>query len=474
MRFLDQGPDIPDDLLDARDEGQVIFFCGAGVSRAEAGGPSFRELADRVVASLGSTKTSPARQLLTISETIKSVPGVGGLPPADRIFAMLEQEFPVADVRRAVATALRPAENAGLGPHKALIDLSRTPDGTVRLVTTNFDRVFELADPKLVPIVPPVLPDPARPEPLNGIVYLHGKVALDYSEPDSPEFVLSSADFGRAYLADGWATEFMRALIGRYRIIFVGYSADDPPMQYLLEALKPVVEPGQLYAFQDGDESFASGLWRHKGVTAIPFGHFAALWQSLDAWAERARDPAAWRAGIAAMASANKPGNLLAYQRGQVAHLVSSKIGAGIFAGHSPAPSSEWLCVFDPLVRYDRCRGMSWDGSEQERFDPFENFGLDSDETPERGKEERGTPTVPPGSWSALDGMSGERLSDPGGVIFSLRGPSAQKPDRLSPRLWRLARWIARVAGETTEPPRDCRRPFGLSYAAMGTSSSMA
>src|SRR3546814_8708746 len=25
-----------------------------------------------------------------------------------------------------------------------------------------------------------------------------------------------------------------------------------------------------------------------------------------------------------------------------------------------------------------------------------------------------------------------------------------------------------------TEPPRDCRRPFGLSYAAMATSSSMA
>ena len=24
------------------------------------------------------------------------------------------------------------------------------------------------------------------------------------------------------------------------------------------------------------------------------------------------------------------------------------------------------------------------------------------------------------------------------------------------------------------EPPRDCRRPFGLSYAAMETSSSMA
>jgi hypothetical protein len=27
---------------------------------------------------------------------------------------------------------------------------------------------------------------------------------------------------------------------------------------------------------------------------------------------------------------------------------------------------------------------------------------------------------------------------------------------------------------DADEPPRDCRRPFGLSYAAMGTSSSMA
>ena len=33
-----------------------------------------------------------------------------------------------------------------------------------------------------------------------------------------------------------------------------------------------------------------------------------------------------------------------------------------------------------------------------------------------------------------------------------------------------LKRELARV----TEPPRVCRRPFGLSYAAMGASSSMA
>ncbi|WP_169742830.1 hypothetical protein [Muricoccus aerilatus] len=33
-----------------------------------------------------------------MSEEIKPIPGVGGIPPADRIFSLLEQEFPVADV----------------------------------------------------------------------------------------------------------------------------------------------------------------------------------------------------------------------------------------------------------------------------------------------------------------------------------------------------------------------------------------
>src|SRR6516225_10047548 len=41
MRFLPDGPALPDDLLNARDQGQVIFFCGAGVSRAKADLPDF-------------------------------------------------------------------------------------------------------------------------------------------------------------------------------------------------------------------------------------------------------------------------------------------------------------------------------------------------------------------------------------------------------------------------------------------------
>ncbi|HEU4961397.1 MAG TPA: SIR2 family protein [Sphingomonas sp.] len=449
MRFIAEGPDLPDDLLDARDEGQVMFFCGAGVSRAEAGGPSFRELADRVVTSLGSSRHSPARQLLELSEKIVPIPGVGGIPPADRVFAMLEQEFPVADVRRAVAAALRPTPNAGLGPHASLVDLSRGPDGVVRLVTTNFDRLFEQVDPTLAAIAPPELPDPARAGALRGIIHLHGKVSHDYTVQEGPEFVLSSADFGRAYLADGWATTFMRALMIRYRIVFVGYSADDPPIQYLLEALQPSIAPGQLYALQEGEASYATGLWRHKGVTAIAFNGFGSLWETLAAWAERARDPDGWRKRIAGMALRG-PRDLQPHERGQVAHLVSSPIGATIFAEHDPAPPAEWLCAFDPYVRFDRRRSKSWHDPEPDRFDPFVSYGLDGETPPSCEEEDQrpGQTAVPVESWSAFEAAPGERPGGRNQLRRSLRGPGAITPAPLPARLSRLAWWIGKVAAD--------------------------
>jgi hypothetical protein len=50
-----------------------------------------------------------------------------------------------------------------------------------------------------------------------------------YEKAVGGKLVLSSAEFGGAYLAEGWATDFIRAVIRRYFIVFVGYAADDPP-----------------------------------------------------------------------------------------------------------------------------------------------------------------------------------------------------------------------------------------------------
>ena len=60
MRFLAGGPSIPEELLIARDEGRVVFFCGAGVSRARAGLSDFFGLAQRVIETLGVLTDSPA------------------------------------------------------------------------------------------------------------------------------------------------------------------------------------------------------------------------------------------------------------------------------------------------------------------------------------------------------------------------------------------------------------------------------
>ena len=43
MQFISNGPDIPEKLLREHEEGNVIFFCGAGIS-IPVGLPSFREL----------------------------------------------------------------------------------------------------------------------------------------------------------------------------------------------------------------------------------------------------------------------------------------------------------------------------------------------------------------------------------------------------------------------------------------------
>jgi len=47
-------------------------------------------------------------------------------------------------------------------------------------------------------------------EPLEGIVYLHGRRKVSTEAFRRPtQLILSSADFGRAYLAQGWATRFV-------------------------------------------------------------------------------------------------------------------------------------------------------------------------------------------------------------------------------------------------------------------------
>jgi hypothetical protein len=106
MRFLANGPSIPDELLIARDEGRVIFFCGAGVSRARAGLTDFFGLAERVVNTLGVTADDTVCKIIEEARELDRRTVIAGLISADRVFGLLKREFLTRDIEAAVASAL--------------------------------------------------------------------------------------------------------------------------------------------------------------------------------------------------------------------------------------------------------------------------------------------------------------------------------------------------------------------------------
>ena len=57
MRFIADGPNIPDQLVQAHEEGKVVFFCGAGISYP-AGLPGFRDLTTQIFDALGEDPTA--------------------------------------------------------------------------------------------------------------------------------------------------------------------------------------------------------------------------------------------------------------------------------------------------------------------------------------------------------------------------------------------------------------------------------
>lgn len=441
---------MPDELLVERDEGRVLFFCGAGVSRAKAGLPDFLGLTKSVLHELRVLPESPAQKLLEAAEREEPIAGVGGILAADRIFGLLEREFSVTDIERSVGAALKPRDKVDLSAHRTLLVLSRDARGRVKLITTNFDRLFEAATPKTPLWTPNRLPDPRGIESFEGIVHLHGLFDPAYEKAVGGRFVLSSAEFGRAYLAEGWATDFIRAVIRSSLIVFVGYAADDPPVQYLLEALNRVSGFPQrgLYAFQDGREEDARARWAQKGVSAIAYapdnGH-AALWETLNAWADRARDPERWRKRLIRYARRG-PQALQPYERGQIVHIARTEDGARSISQTEHVLPASWLCVFDPAMRYGQPGKEKPLRPDSRDVDPFTYRSLDSDPLPPPVDENQLFPRreIPAG---VIDVLAPSPL-DPGTTGGHFRGRETLHVAQLPPRLFSLAVWMRRVCGE--------------------------
>lgn len=276
MTFPGTTTDIPEELLKYQEEGRVVFFCGAGISR-DAGIPLFKGLLDKTAEAINHSLTDEEKKLRRNGQY-------------DQLYFRLEQSNgDRIHVRRESINYLRPAEpikESAISKHSSLLKLAKGRDGMSRLVTTNYDSLFDNAQEHLGVAIPyyaaPLLPV-AKEYKWDGIVYLHGKLENNPSDANLESLVISSGDFGQAYLTERWASRFVTDLFRDYVVCFVGYSVNDVILKYFVDSITaernhshrtPEKKPLPIYAFSgvnDGDGESDSREWELKGITSIPY-----------------------------------------------------------------------------------------------------------------------------------------------------------------------------------------------------------
>src|ERR1700687_6171566 len=100
MRFTEAGPGIPNELLDSRDAGDVVFLCGAGIS-IPAGLPDFFKLTAEVARCLGVQSDSQPGRLIEAERQNRVAGQSAALHDSvsfDRIFTLLVRAFGIRQV----------------------------------------------------------------------------------------------------------------------------------------------------------------------------------------------------------------------------------------------------------------------------------------------------------------------------------------------------------------------------------------
>ncbi|XVJ47850.1 SIR2 family protein [Pseudomonas sp. UBT] len=295
LRFSNEGPAFPEQLVDALLTGDVVFLCGAGISAPQL--PLFSGLVEECVGRLGLEKNASE------TESFKNY-------RFEEVLGSLSRRtVDPGDVIRAVVNILRErSENADLAHHHTILRLSRSLDNRPTVITTNFDTMLEKAlwdvegieQAQELSFAGQDLPSPGSTE-FGGIIHLHGRIADERIGLKQTPLVVTSADYGDAYMRSGWASRFLFDLCRCKTVVLVGYSAGDAPVRYFLNVLEadrqrfPDVLP--VYAL-DGVKAreLPDARWSTLAVEPIAYEFttdaangnedHSALWRDLDQLAE--------------------------------------------------------------------------------------------------------------------------------------------------------------------------------------------
>lgn len=371
------GVDLPEELLVAQERGEVVFLCGAGVSQ-RVGLPSFHSLVQNVYtrlretwqghpAELDAMEPPPGSPLALDRALFALAKRLGGHDPAARSRAERR-------ILEAVTAELAPRDGE-LPAHRDIARLSRDAEMRSRVVTTNFDTLFERAWPggAAPSRAGADLPAPQTAD-FAGVLHLHGRIADDELGLGRTPLVLNSAEFGEAYLRSGWAARYVYDLARAATIVIVGYGADDPPMRYILEVLtadrERYTDLRPIYAFApsaptpDARER-TRAVWDAKGATAITYDSVRpddhdALYGAIAEWAELSDNPAGWRRAEAERILSQEPDSASDDDWNRLRWILQSGGGGQVLADVNPAASWAQPLGRAGLLATDKASPASW------------------------------------------------------------------------------------------------------------------
>jgi hypothetical protein len=218
----------------------------------------------------------------------------------DVVLGMLERRIDdkpsgTSRVRATVAEVLRAAGTTPAPIHKALMRLADR-GGASAIVTTNFDLLLQAGlngKTKLQTYSLGGIPRPGRSGDFSGILHIHG--ALDRNSDRTSDLVFTDQDFGEFYMRRRTVPDFIYDAARLFHLVLVGYSADDPPMRYLLNAIAAdgvrFDDLKERYAFVGGEKPDPVLVedWKGRGITPIAYDskdHHQPLLDLLERWAE--------------------------------------------------------------------------------------------------------------------------------------------------------------------------------------------
>jgi hypothetical protein len=199
-------------------------------------------------------------------------------------------------VRKAIGNRLR---SRGIRPapiHRVLMRLSDR-GGQISIVTTNFEHLLEAATPRSNGSIQTyslgAIPRPGRGKDFAGVLHIHG--ALDKNPARMSDLIVSDRDFGEFYLRRRVVPDFIYDAARLYNLVLVGYSANDPPMRYLLNAVAAdgsrFDDLKERFSFIGSEAPDPINLedWRARGITPIHYDAAARhelLLKTLHRWAD--------------------------------------------------------------------------------------------------------------------------------------------------------------------------------------------